>query len=291
MKERRINTLKTYYQLTKPGIIYGNILNALAGFFLASRWQFEFGLLATTLGGMALVIASSCVFNNYIDRGIDAKMARTNKRALVSGKVSGLAAIIYASCLGVAGFAVLARFTNLLTVGLGVLAVFTYVVLYGVSKRQSVHGTVVGSVAGALPPVAAYSSVTNHLDSGAFILFFIYVFWQMPHFYAIGMYRLKDYKAAGLPILSVKKGLRASKVYVLIYTVAFVITSLLLTSFGYTGYIYLVVMAGIGLYWLYRGLTGFEAGNDDRWARQMFGTSLIVVMVLAVMLSIGPLLP
>lgn len=286
-----VDVLKTYYRLTKPGIIYGNILNALAGFFLASKWHFEFGLLAATLGGMALVIAAGCVFNNYLDRVLDAKMVRTKQRALVSGAVSGRAAIIYASCLGIIGFLILASGTNALTVYLGILALFNYVVMYGVSKRQSVHGTVVGSVAGALPPVAAYTAVTNHIDGGAIILFFIYVFWQMPHFYAIGMYRFKDYKAAGLPILSVKKGMRTSKVYILGYTVAFIITSLLLTSFGYTGYVYMVVMACTGLYWLYKGLKGFETKNDDKWAGQMFGTSLVVVMVLAVMLSIGPLLP
>lgn len=283
--------LKKYYHLAKPGIIYGNILNALAGFFLASRWQFEFGLLASTIGGMALVIASGCVFNNYLDRSLDAKMKRTKKRALVEGTISGSSAIAYATILGISGFAILARYTNALTVCLGLLAIFNYVVLYGFFKRRSVHGTVVGSVAGALPPVAAYSAVTNHLDVGAVILFFIYVFWQMPHFYAIGMYRFKDYKAAGLPILSVKKGMRASKVYILGYTAAFTVTSLLLTSFGYTGYAYLFVMAGIGLYWLVKGLKGFEAEDDGEWARHMFGTSLIVVMVLAVMLSVGPLLP
>ncbi len=286
-----IDKLRRYYQLTKPGIIYGNILNALAAFFLASKWQFSLGLLGATLGGMAFVIASGCVFNNYLDRSLDAKMARTKRRALVSGSVSGQNAIIFASCLGLIGFIILVRFTNMLTVGLGVLAVFTYVVLYGISKRRSVHGTVVGSVAGALPPVAGYTAVTNHLDGGALILFFIYVLWQMPHFYAIGIYRLKDYKQAGLPILTVKKGIRAAKVQILLYTAAFIITSLLLTSFGYTGYVYLVVMAGVGLYWLYKGLKGFAAKDDDKWARQMFGTSLIVVMALAVMLSIGPLLP
>ncbi len=283
--------LKKYYQLTKPGIIYGNILNALAGFFLASRWQFSFGLLAATLGGMALVIASACVFNNYLDRGIDAKMARTKKRALVAGTISSASALSFATMLGALGFTILTVYTNAVTTSLGLLAVFTYVVLYGIFKRRSVHGTVVGSVAGALPPVAAYVAVTNHLDSGAVIVFFIYTLWQMPHFYAIAMYRLKDYKAAGLPVLPVKYGLHAAKLQIMFYIVAFTITSLLLTSFGYTGYIYFVVMAGAGLYWLSKGLKGFEAKDNDKWARGMFGTSLLVVMILAVMLSIGPLLP
>ncbi len=163
-------TFKAYYQLTKPGIIYGNLLNTASGFLLASKWHFGFGLLLATLGGTALVIASACVINNFLDREIDAKMARTKKRALVSGSISGPRALICASLLGLLGFVILGVRTNRLTFGLGVLALFTYVVLYGIAKRRSVHGTVVGSIAGALPPVAGYTAVTNHLDSGALIL-------------------------------------------------------------------------------------------------------------------------
>lgn len=289
--DNKITLLKTYYNLTKPGIIYGNILNTLAGFFLASRWQFGFSLLAATLLGIALVIAAACVINNYIDRGIDAKMTRTKKRALVSGDVSGQNALLYSLALGLPGFLILHLYTNTLTVCIGVAAIFTYIVLYGISKRRSVYGTLVGSIAGALPPVAGYTSITNNLDSGALILFFIYVLWQMPHFYAIGIYHLKDYREAGLPILPVKNGIKATKIQILFYTVAFIITSLLLTFSGYTGYIYLIVMAGVGLYWLYKGITGFKIKDEIAWARQMFGASLIVVMALAIMLSIGPLLP
>lgn len=248
-------------------------------------------MLIGTLAGIALVIAAACVVNNYIDRGIDAKMARTKKRALVSGAVSGRNALIYAALLGLFGFFVLQLYTNALTVFLGLTAVFTYIILYGVTKRRSVHSTLVGSIAGALPPVAGYTAVTNSLDAGALILFSIYALWQMPHFYAIGIYRIKDYKAAGLPILPVKSGLRITKIHMLFYTAAFIITSLLLTSFGYTGYVYMVIVSGVGLYWLWKGIKGFEVKDSDAWARQMFGTSLIVVMTLAVMLSVGPLLP
>lgn len=284
-------TFQTYYQLTKPGIIYGNLMNATAGFLLACRWHIDWRLLAATLVGTALVIASACVLNNYIDRGIDKHMARTKKRALVTGIIPLQNAIIYAIILGSLGFLIMALYTNWLTVILGTLAVFVYVVLYGWAKRNSVHSTVVGSIAGALPLVAGYTAVTNHLDKGAWLLFFILVFWQMPHFYAIAIRRKSEYKAAGIPVLPLKRGVRHTKIQMLLYIVAFTIAASLLTVFGYTGYIYLAVVVLLGLTWLWFGLKGFASKDDTAWARKMFLFSLIVTLSLSIVLSVGPVLP
>lgn len=286
-----LNRFKIYYRLTKPGIIYGNMMNTAAGFFLASRLQVELKLLLATIGGTALVIASACVFNNFIDRDIDAKMTRTKKRALVSGIISSQNALIYATFLGILGFSMLAIFTNSLTLLLGIVAIITYVVVYGVAKRRSVYGTLVGSVAGALPPVAGYTAVTNRIDAGALILFLILVCWQMPHFYAIAIYRLQDYRSANIPVWPLVKGLRSTKIQILIYVFAFVLASLLLTAWHITGIVFAVVMSVIGLYWFYMGIKGFRSSNDNKWARGMFGTSLIVILILDVMLAVGSILP
>jgi len=282
---------KNYYALTKPGIVYGNLLTAAAGYLFASRWHINLGVYAATLAGTALVIASAGVFNNFIDRGIDKKMARTQKRALVTKIISGQNAIIYATALGVAGFIILALFTNWLVVILGAIAIFFYVVLYGFVKRRSVHGTLVGTIPGAIPPVAGYAAAVNHLDGGAFIIFLIMVCWQMPHFYSIAIFRLNDYKAANIPVLPVKKGIRRAKLEILLYTFAFVGAVTALSAFGYTGLVFLLVMGSLGLYWLWRGLQGFKTTNDTRWARQMFGLSLIIVLVFSLMLSVGRVLP
>lgn len=283
--------LKSYYYLAKPGIIYGNLVTATAGFLLASKNHLDLLLLLETLLGIALVIASACVFNNYIDRDIDKKMARTQKRALVSGLVPVRNALVYASVLGILGFLVLSFSTNLLTVIIGLIGYIDYIVLYGLAKRRSVHGTVVGSVAGAMPIVAGYTAVTNRFDSGAFLLFLILVFWQMPHFYAIAIRRLKDYKAAGLPVLPVKKGVHATKIQILIYILAFSVAVVLLSVFGYTGYIFLAVMGLLCLEWLRRGVQGFGTKDDIAWARSMFLFSLIITLSLSIMISIGGLLP
>lgn len=283
--------LKTYYRLTKPGIIYGNILTATGGFFLASKGQIDWWLLFATLAGTALIIASGCVFNNYIDRDIDRKMARTRKRELVSGLISARCALIYGTILGLAGVLTLSLWTSFLVVCIGLIAWFFYVVLYGVAKRRSVHGTLVGTIPGAAAPVAGYAAAAAGLDIGALLLFFIMVFWQMPHFYAIAIYRLKDYKAAGLPVLPVKKGAANTKIQILVYIAAFIAAVLMLGVFGYTEPFFVIVMVSLGLCWLWLGIRGFKTTDNALWARQMFLFSLIVITTLSVMFSINAWLP
>lgn len=283
--------IKTYYQLTKPGIIYGNALAAIAGFFLATKHDFNLTLFLGMLFGTSFIIASACVFNNYIDRNIDAKMARTKKRALVQGVVSGRNALIYATTLGIVGFLLLFIFTNLLTVAVGCIGIFFYVVLYGIWKRRSPLGTLIGSIPGAIPPVAGYLAVTNHLDTGALLLFLVLAFWQMPHFYAIGIYRLKDYAEAGLPILPVKNGIQITKIHILLYMLGFAITAILLSLLHYTGIVYLIGMVVICSMWIFLALQGFRTTDTNRWARKVFFFSLITLLMMCLLLSFNSILP
>lgn len=278
---------KTYYQLTKPGIIRGNAIPAIAGFFLASRGNVSYLLLLETIAGISLVIASACVFNNYLDRKIDKKMARTKNRALVKGTVSKRQALTYATFLGMLGLIILLVHTNFLTFAIGVLGMFFYVIVYGIAKRRSVHSTLVGSISGALPPVAGYTAVTGHLDATAITLFFILVFWQMPHFYAIAIYRLKDYKAAGLPILSVKKGVAVTKRDILLYTVAFGVAAVALSFTAHTGPLYFVVAVLLTLFWVVSGVRGFRTADNDHWAHKMFGISLLVLLLLCIFIGLS----
>lgn len=244
-----------------------------------------------TLAGTALVIASACVFNNYIDRSIDKSMTRTKKRALVTGFISGRGAIIYASLLGVIGFTLLVLFVNFLTAAIGLIAFIDYIVFYGLSKRRSVHGTIVGSISGSAPLVAGYTAVTDRLDGAALILFLIMTFWQMPHFYGIAMYRFKDYKTAGLPVLPVKRSMREAKIQTMLYIAAFLLSIAALTVYGYTGYTFLVVMVILALVWLGKGIQSFKKASDSIWGRQMFLFSLIVLLSLSVTLSMNALVP
>lgn len=280
-------SVRAYYSLIKPGVTYGNALTAAAGFLLASRGDIDFKLFLLSLLGITLVISSACAFNNYLDQDIDKLMTRTKNRALVAGSVKGRGALIFASILGIVGFKILLLYTNLLTVGVVLIGFFVYVVLYGMlSKRLSIHGTLVGSISGAMPILAGYTAVTNDIDAGAVIVFLVLFFWQMPEFYSIAIYRRREYKTAGIPVMSVIKGVQSTKTQILVYITAFAVTSFSLSLFGYTGYIYLLVMTLLGLWWTWLGLRGFTTTNNDRWAREVFRFSLIVLVVFSVMISV-----
>ncbi|MBI3624111.1 protoheme IX farnesyltransferase [Candidatus Saccharibacteria bacterium] len=284
-------SFKTYYQLAKPGIIYGNAINATGGFLLASKGHIDIGLLVAMLAGLALVIGSAGVINNLIDRDIDRLMDRTKKRALAMNSISTMTVVIYGSLLGIAGFTILTIYTNRLTVAAGLLGMFFYLIMYSYFKRRSVHGTLVGSMAGATPPVAGYLTITNHIDIAAGLLFVILVFWQMPHFYAIAIRRLKDYKTARLPVLPIVKGIRKTKQQMVFYILAFTLTNVLLSVFGYTHYVFALVIVGLGGWWLKLSIDGFSTKNNQAWAKKLFLFSLIISLSFSIMVSVGALLP
>jgi protoheme IX farnesyltransferase len=279
--------LRSFFSLTKPGIIFGNLITACGGFFLAEHGHFNFILFISMVVGVSLVIASGCVFNNYIDQDIDQLMYRTRNRPLVKGEVSGIAAIIFAIILGVCGLLSLYYGANLLCVIIALIGLFVYVGVYSLSlKRVSIYGTLVGSISGAVPPVIGYCAVTNSFDAGALILFLMLSLWQMPHSFAIAIYRFEDYKSANIPVLPVRKSMRFTKISMLIYTIAFGVSSLMLYIMGYASLIYLAVASIIALRWLYLSFQGFYATNDKLWARRMFLFSILGLTILCFEMSV-----
>jgi protoheme IX farnesyltransferase len=258
---------------------------------MAARGQVQPGVFLAMLAGLSLIMASSCIFNNYLDRGIDAKMQRTKYRSLASGTIQARTALIFATVLAVVGALILGFFTTPLALCIALIGMFAYVVVYGIAKRRSVHGTVVGSISGAVPPVVGYVAVTGRMDLGAWLLFLILVLWQMPHFYAIAIFRRDDYAAAHIPVLPIVSGIAKTKLQMFSYIIAFILATSLLTVFHYTGYVYLAVMLIVGLAWLRRSMRGFHAKDNVLWARRLFRFSLLVLLAWSVMISIGPLLP
>lgn len=282
---------RKYYWLTKPGIVYGNVISAAAGFLFAAHRHVDLPLFFEMLLGIALVIASACVTNNYLDKDIDAKMARTKKRALVQGTVSDKAAMLYAAVLAFIGFFVLARYTNALAVVAGLIGLYAYVLAYGWGKRHSVWGTLIGSIPGAMPVLAGYLTVTDKLDAPALLLFLLMATWQLPHFYAIAIYRMDDYKAAGLPVWSVKKGVASTKRQIVFLIALFMILNAYLGFFHYAGRAYFFVMVVLSALWLDKGLRAWDNPNSETWARGMFGFSLIVLLGWSFMLALNAWLP
>ena len=272
----------------KPGITLSNTLMGIAGFFLAaSMVQFKWAALIGSVVGIACVIAAACVTNNVLDRDIDKRMKRTAKRDVASGVISVPKALVFAGILAVIGFAALAVLTNTVTLILGAIAFVWYVAIYGYAKRTTALSTIIGGVVGALPPSAGYTALTGHIDGAAIILFLILFFWQMPHFYAIAMFRRSDYASAKLPVWSVVYGMKSAKRQILTFTIVYALSAAALTFFGYTGIIYLVLSLGLATYWVTRGVMLYKKVDDEKWARQMFGVSLLVLMSMVLLIAIG----
>lgn len=279
--------IKQYLQVTKPGIIFGNLISVIGGFLLAAKGNIDFPLFLATLVGVSLVVASGCVFNNFIDRDIDRIMERTKNRALVKGLIPPKTTLVYATILGIVGFALLYIGANPLAMWLAVMGFVIYVGVYSLyMKRNSVYGTLIGSLSGAAPPVIGYCAVSGQFDTGALILLLIFSLWQMPHSYAIAIFRFKDYQAAGIPVLPVVKGISVAKHHITVYILAFMIATLMLTLSGYAGYKYLIVAGAVSIWWLGMALKGYKAENDVVWARKLFGFSIVTIMSLSFMMSV-----
>lgn len=266
-----------YLSLTKPGIVRGNAYTAAAGYFLAASGTINWSTFLAMLAGLSLVIASGCVFNNYIDQDIDQKMVRTKKRALVTGEIKPNDSLVFGFALGVAGTTTLTLFVNGLTTVVALTGFLAYVVVYGIGKRKTVYGTAIGSISGSIPPVVGYTAASDQLDIGAALLFAILVFWQMAHFYSIALLRAKEYAAANIPVYPLIKGAKRTKAEIMLYIIGFTIACTLLTVADYTSVWYAVACGVIGLLWFSKGWRSYGL-PDKKWGGSMFGYSLLALI-------------
>lgn len=165
--------------------------------------------------------------------------------------------------------------------------------LYTYAKRHTVYATLIGSIPGATPIAAGYTAVTGRFDISAAILFAGMVIWQMPHFYAIAMFRQDEYAAAKVPVLSVVCGMRASKIHILGYIALFSAVPVLLFAYSYASVSFAVLLTALSGYWLWTGLRSLKVSHTDdiRWARTMFKQSLLVLLALSLLLSVDNWLP
>lgn len=279
-------SIATYYWLAKPGIVYGNLLPAVAAYLLASQWDINPGRGVALAVGLGTVIGGACVWNNVLDRRLDAHMERTRRRAIPTGRVSVRLALIYGTGLSLAGLVLLAGFTTVLAAGTSALGWVLYVAVYGYAKRHTRFGTLVGSLAGAVPPVTGYVAVTGRLDTTAVWLFVAMAAWQMPHFYAIALFRLADYQAAHVPVWPAVHGTRSTVWQINVFIGIFAAAALGLFWIGATGPVYAAGVAIVSGVWLGRGIRGFGATDLPRWARAQFGMSLIVLVVWSVLVAL-----
>jgi protoheme IX farnesyltransferase len=282
-----VATASEYYRLVKPGIVYGNSLHYISGVLFAASIAWNAVAAIGGLVGVMTIIASACIVNNYIDRDLDTRMKRTNKRASATRAIPVSVGITMAAILVLLGFASLVLTTNVLTVWLGIIAYVGYTFIYTLSKRYTVHHTLIGTIPGALPALAGYTALTNHIDLMGGLLFLLIALWQLPHFYAIGIYRRKEYGAAGVPLLTDAYSLTAIRRYILILLIGYVAVAALMSIFSLNIAGALIVTGG-AVWWVIMSMRTWHK-DADSWSRGVFFRSLAITLSLPVAAALNML--
>ena len=237
------NNFNDYLELAKPRIGLLVLFTATAGLLIAQPDLPPLSTVLAVLTGTALASAASGLFNNYLDRDIDPLMSRTRSRALASGRVDPANVLIVATFCVVFSTLILLSFVNSLAAVFTVFTVFFYTAVYTLwLKRKSHLCTEIGGVAGAMPPLIGYAAVTGAVNLQAFLLFALMFLWQPPHFWVLALMRVDEYREAGIPMLPVVKGTKATKQRMLVYTaLLFPVSMILCKSFDASPLSYSVV--------------------------------------------------
>ncbi|PKF55794.1 protoheme IX farnesyltransferase [Alteromonadales bacterium alter-6D02] len=230
-----------YYQLTKPKVILLLLLTAVVGMCLASPKLPNISLLIWGCLGIGMLSSAGAVFNHCIDHNLDIKMARTKRRPIPQGKVSLYQAAVFGVLLSLVGSLVLWFLVNPLTAALTFVSMLGYAVVYTLwLKRATPQNIVIGGIAGAAPPLLGWTTMTGQLDGNALLLVMIIFTWTPPHFWALAIDRVGDYKKTGLPMLPVTHGVEFTKTMILLYTILLMAVGLLPFLTGMSGWFYFV---------------------------------------------------
>jgi protoheme IX farnesyltransferase len=272
--------LVDYYELTKPRMNFLVVVTTMVGYYLAARGTADWGRIIFTLIGTALTAGGSSVFNQYVERHLDAKMKRTADRPLPAGRLRSFDAFLFGLGLSLLGVGILALFVNLLTAALGALTLLLYVFLYTPAKRATSLCTIIGAVPGAIPPVMGFTAVHAAITPEAMALFAILFCWQMPHFLAIAILYREDYARGGfmmLPVVDPKLSITSRQI--VLYSISLIPISLLPALLGMAGGTYFLAALILGI-----GFCGFAlqcARTKSRAdARQLFLASIIYLPAL-----------
>lgn len=241
-----------YLTLTKPKVVALMLLTALVGMCLAQPGLMPLKAAVLGLSGIGLMAGSAAALNHLIDRRIDAMMARTYKRPLPSGEIQASRVMLFAFVLGIVGFAILYWGVNGLTAWLTFASLLGYAVVYTLYlKRATPQNIVIAGLAGAMPPLLGWTSVTGELHANAWLLVMIIFIWTPPHFWALAIHRKDDYAKADIPMLPVTHGVEYTKTSILLYTFLLALVCVLPVLVGMSGVIYFAASSVLSLGFIY----------------------------------------
>ena len=272
-----------FHALTKPRVIQLIVFCALIGMVLAvpgvPDWN-QVGLAALACLGVYLVAGAAAAFNCIVEQGIDAKMKRTAWRPTARGELTNTQTLIFSAVLCIAGSTILYVWVNPLTMWLTFATFVGYAIVYTVIlKPLTPQNIVIGGASGAMPPVLGWAAMTGNVGPEAIILFLIIFLWTPPHFWALALYRVEDYRKSGLPMLPVTHGSEFTRLQILLYTFILAAACMLPFVYGMSGWLYLAVAVVLSI-----GFCSYawrlRANYSDQLARETFRFSLIHLSVL-----------
>jgi heme o synthase len=241
-------TIRTYLELTKLRIVLLLLFTTLTAMIIAADGIPPLAILIPTLIGGALSAAGASVVNQYLDRDMDVKMARTARRPIPSGRVAPINALLFGLALLVWSTLILGIFVNWLTATLALGGAAYYVVIYTMLlKRNTVLNILIGGGAGAMPVLVGWAAVTGTINFEPLILFAIVFYWTPPHSWALALLVNADYTRANVPMMPVARGENVTRQQILWYSIQLLLVSLLPTIFGTLGAIYFLAALALGL--------------------------------------------
>ncbi len=282
---------RDYLALCKPSIVALIVFTAVVGMFMSTPGMVPWDALLFGTLGIGMAAASAAAVNHIVDQHIDSIMSRTRSRPLPRGNLSPVAAIRFAFALGLLSMVTLVFFVNVLTAALTLISLIGYGFIYSMYlKRATPQNIVIGGAAGAAPPVLGWVAVTNHLDPVALLLFLIIFAWTPPHFWALAIYRRKDYANAKIPMLPVTHGVEFTRLHILLYTVVLFIVTLLPYVMYLSGPMYLCGAVALGGGFLYYAIR-MQRDHSDQLALAAFNYSIIYLMALFAFLLVDHYMP
>tara|TARA_B100000902_G_C27211293_1_gene864490 strand:+ start:354 stop:1247 length:894 start_codon:yes stop_codon:yes gene_type:complete len=272
--ETEINWLD-YYELTKPRVVMLIVFTAVVGMFLAVPTLPNLRQLGLGTIGIAMAASSAAVFNHVLDARIDILMMRTRGRPLPQGKLTEKSALVFASVLCISSMIILWFLVNPLTAILTFFSLIGYAVIYTVwLKRATSQNIVIGGAAGAAPPILGWTTITNEITSEPLLLFLIIFVWTPPHFWALAIARLEEYRKVEIPMLPVTHGVPYTRLNILLYSILLLIVTIMPYVIGMSGLIYLIIATGLGLYFLYYAMRMYREHENEELPMQMFWYSI-----------------
>jgi len=282
---------RDYLALCKPKIVALIIFTAVVGMFLSTPGMVPLQALICGTIGIGLAAASAAAINHVVDYRIDSIMARTMRRPLPKGNVSLQGAILFAFLLATLSMVILTYFVNVLTAILTAVSLIGYGFIYSMYlKRATPQNIVIGGVAGAAPPVLGWTAITGTLDPNSLLLLLIIFAWTPPHFWALAIYRVKDYASVDIPMLPVTHGVEFTRLHILLYTIILSIVTLLPFITYMSGPLYLFGAIVLDAGFLYYAIR-MQRDHSDRLAMQTFSYSIIYLMALFAFLLIDHYIP